>query len=227
MATQPKTRGQRILRWLMAITGVCLLQVGVAVFLLKVNQEQAQYQLALLTPIKQQLSTLHDQTTDLETTLASLTQRVSQLEHQPMGVSAEQLATLEDTQTRRHQVVKDDIAAIHRQLHALRRAQAALKKSRDSRAIPAKKSPQPTSTPPAPQSLSDVFPVFGFRLFDVQRRGRQAVAIIGPLNATSLDELQVLKAGQSYQGWRLVTIHPTRVILSQGRTQRELELSNG
>ncbi len=69
--------------------------------------------------------------------------------------------------------------------------------ARQAKAAPKTK---PTVTPP-------------FTLFDVQKRGTNYLAIVGKSDATTLSELSALRSGSRYQGWQLVAVHPTYVIV--------------
>lgn len=64
-----------------------------------------------------------------------------------------------------------------------------------------------------------------FSLHDVQLRGVVYVAVISPKNAQSLSEVALLRQGERYQGWQVLSVLPEGVIIE--RDGQRLTLRSG
>lgn len=47
-----------------------------------------------------------------------------------------------------------------------------------------------------------------FTLHDIQRRGMLLLAVVAPLNASSLSDVELVKLNDIYSGWRITAIEP-------------------
>lgn len=86
-----------------------------------------------------------------------------------------------------------------------------------------------TSTSPARNTNTAAIPSVAapFVLYDVQSRSGIRLAIVGQTNARSLSELSALRQGQSYRGWKIVSVFASSIEVQRQGQRTTLTMMEG
>ncbi|WP_305840124.1 hypothetical protein [Photobacterium leiognathi] len=158
----------------------------------------------------------------------ALAARVETLSHQLQSLDTElkqQHARLLDNQslqaliaknTQAHQENTRDIQQLN-QLLAIYNSKLQQKNTRQTSQPPPLKKAPITRVQPKKETLSPPF-----SLLSLQWRGSVRVAVVAPLNATSLTQVALVSKGDSFQGWQITAITDNEITLQ--RAQRTLNV---
>lgn len=67
---------------------------------------------------------------------------------------------------------------------------------------------KPAATPKRTTAWPPSLPVLPFTLISIEKRAGESFASVAPNNAARLDQVRLLKSGESLENWRLVRIEP-------------------
>ncbi|AEH16361.1 hypothetical protein [Shewanella baltica] len=181
-----------------------------------------------LTVEQSKMSAFTEQLTGFEAQLKSVSNAVvalqllnDEVENNKQSTD-EKLAGINQSTSQWQSHYQDRLAALTSQLEQLSTQLNLVKRSADSKpSVPPKNTAQPQQIPPKKPLQSVSAP---FTLHDIQRRGTLLLAVVSPLNASSLSDVALIKRNDTYSGWRVTSIEPDFIDIQQLHSAQTLTL---
>ncbi|MDI5833701.1 hypothetical protein [Shewanella xiamenensis] len=166
-----------------------------------------------LTVEQSKMASFAEQLADFETQLKSVSNSIVALQllndeiEKDKQVTNEKLAGISQSTTQWQTHYQDRLATLAGQLELLSTQFTQVKRLADSKPsnTPKNTSQSPQIQPSSPLVTTVASP---FTLHDIQRRGMLLLAVVAPLNASSLSDVTLVKLNDIYSGWRITAIEP-------------------
>lgn len=181
--------------------------------------------------LTEKLETYHAQTTMIATNVETFTQQLqvfdAALQQQQAAIdTALSLQTQIIANTAQLETQNQQIATLHRQLSRYDDKFQQLKPLPPPAVIPKTgviKKPTPTRVSNQRPKASISAP---FSLLSLQWRGAVRVAVVAPLNATSLTQVALVSKGDSFQGWKITAITDSGIALQQAKRSTYIKVTS-
>jgi len=215
---------------LMALLVVMALVIVAALLWALLSRKQADEAVATVEPWQAALMQVQDSLQIEREALQALSQTVSGLQLAVKDIharidsqSAEQAVLSEAIQTAQQLAQSaQTVATAGEERFGTLQAQLALLEQRIQAPKPTPVAAKPVAARPAVAKPQALIPPF--RVLDVETRGGESFLAIAPAGSRILNDIRLMREGDSLYGWQLASLSPQRAVFAVGNRRHTVEL---